>query len=216
MQPSSRVPHVVRGTFAATIATFAALVSHLAGGGAVPGPVGVVTPLVLSVLVCVVLAGRRLSLLRLLISVIVSQLLFHTLFVLGTGTGAAGSGSGSGSASGPAHHDHSAMLLTPVAPSTMESVQGSAAMWAAHAAAAAVTVLVLHRGERTLEHLIALAARLAAWLRIGIAAVPAAAPVVLRRTRSLRAASRGWSLHPLIQAASQRRRGPPALGSVLR
>lgn len=70
----------LRGIAAAVFATFVALASHMIGGGALPSTMGVVVPLVLSMLVCVLLAGRRLSLPRLSLSVLVSQSLFHLLF----------------------------------------------------------------------------------------------------------------------------------------
>ena len=54
----------LRGIAAAVFATFVALASHMIGGGALPSAMGVVVPLVLSMLVCVLLAGRRLSLLQ--------------------------------------------------------------------------------------------------------------------------------------------------------
>ena len=70
----------LRGIAAAVFATFVALASHMIGGGALPSAMGVVVPLVLSMLLCVLLAGRRLSLPRLSLSVLVSQSLFHLLF----------------------------------------------------------------------------------------------------------------------------------------
>ncbi|MDR2997573.1 MAG: hypothetical protein LBU78_05595, partial [Microbacterium sp.] len=91
MRPSRR-PAVIRGFAAASTATFVALAAHVTAGGAMPGPLGVLAPWLLSLMVCVLLAGRKLSALRLSISVIVSQLLFHGLFVLGmiTPTGTIG------------------------------------------------------------------------------------------------------------------------------
>ena len=72
------------------MATLSALFSHVAGGGEVPGLLGLAVPLVLSVPVCVALAGRGLSLARLAVSVGVSQLLFHALFEIGAAAGPAG------------------------------------------------------------------------------------------------------------------------------
>lgn len=69
-----------RGSVAAVFATFLALTSHILGGGAMPTLMGVLVPLSLSLLICVVLAGRRLSLVRLSASVLVSQGFFHLLF----------------------------------------------------------------------------------------------------------------------------------------
>lgn len=56
----------------------------MVGGGALPSAMGVVVPLALSLLVCVLLAGRRLSLVRLSLSVLASQTLFHLLFTVFT------------------------------------------------------------------------------------------------------------------------------------
>lgn len=53
-------------------------------------------------MVCTLLAGRVLSLTRLSIAVVISQALFHVLFVLGTDPGAAG-------ATGHAH-DHLSLI----------------------------------------------------------------------------------------------------------
>ena len=85
-------PRLVRGLSVAVLTTFAALVGHVAGGGAVPGLSGLAAPLALSALASVALVGRRLSLPRLGASVVASQFLFHNLFVLGAGP------------SGHAHH----------------------------------------------------------------------------------------------------------------
>ena len=89
----ARHRRTLRGILAAAGATFVALTSHLLGGGAFPTAMGIIVPLALSILVCVLLPGRRLSLARLTISVGVSQALFHLLFSLFAQTGATGAGS---------------------------------------------------------------------------------------------------------------------------
>src|SRR5699024_8570924 len=78
----SRARHtrLLRGAAAGAFATFVALFSHVAGGGQAPTPLGVGVPLLLAVFVCVVLAGRKLSLVRLSASVGVSQTAFHWIF----------------------------------------------------------------------------------------------------------------------------------------
>lgn len=76
-----------RGAAAAGFATFVALASHVIAGGGLPTAMGVVVPLVLSTLICVLLSGRRLSLPRLTSSVLVSQSLFHLLFSVFTPMG---------------------------------------------------------------------------------------------------------------------------------
>ncbi|GAA1622257.1 hypothetical protein GCM10009700_07970 [Brevibacterium sanguinis] len=75
-----RRQRALRGTAAAVAATFLALTSHILGGGSMPTLMGIVAPLALSLLVCVLLAGRRMTLARLVPSVFVSQGLFHGLF----------------------------------------------------------------------------------------------------------------------------------------
>ena len=79
----------LRGTLAAVFATFVALTSHILGGGSFPTAMGVIVPLALSILVCVLLSGRHLSLPRLTVSVGISQTLFHLLFSLFTPHGSA-------------------------------------------------------------------------------------------------------------------------------
>ncbi|SMX99062.1 hypothetical protein BAURA63_03328 [Brevibacterium aurantiacum] len=74
----------LRGTLAAAAATFVALTSPILGGGAFPSATGIIVPLTLSTLVCVLVSGRRLSLPRPTISVGISQTLFHLLFSLFT------------------------------------------------------------------------------------------------------------------------------------
>lgn len=77
---TSRSRRALRGAAAAGFATFVALTSHVIGGGALPTAMGIVVPLALSTLTCVLLTGRRLSLPRLSLSVLASQSLFHLLF----------------------------------------------------------------------------------------------------------------------------------------
>ncbi|MGO2658298.1 hypothetical protein [Mycetocola reblochoni] len=160
---SSRLSRTVRGSVAAGVATFVALMSHVGAGGAVPGAGGIAVPLVLSVVVCVLLSGRRLSLPRLSVSVGVSQLLFHTLFVLGSTGTVAGAGH-----SGHAAHALGGVVLHPDALPVSADALPALAMWLSHAAAAALTVLALHRGER-------------AWLRL----VDGVRLVAVRVVRSL-------------------------------
>lgn len=146
MTPSRR-PAVVRGFAAASLATFAALAGHVTGGGQMPGPLGILVPWIFSFMVCVLLAGRKLSVIRLSISVTISQLLFHVLFVLGTIEP-------SGTAVG---HVHGAPLVLPGGSGVTEAVVADGTMWVGHSLAAIVTVLVAHRGERMLLALRALA-----------------------------------------------------------
>lgn len=120
-----------------------------------PGALGIVVPWVFSFMICVLLAGRSLSLIRLGLSVAVSQFLFHTLFVLGTITP-------SGSST---PHVHGAPLVLPPATGIPEAVTADASMWLGHGLAALLTIVALHRGERLILALRDLAVQLVAWLR---------------------------------------------------
>lgn len=198
--PSSRDPlRLVRGAAAATVATAVALVGHVLGGGITPGMLGVLLPWWLSVAVCTVLAGSRFSLPRMALAVTGSQALFHTLFLAGTpGSPSAalvappgkhlGHSTHAGHGSGPGHlgvqsdptaqvsalpGGHAARGLGEAAQHAMHADHGGTAMLLGHLLAAALTTLLLHRGESLLHRCFTLAVRLGRFLR-----VPATAPAL--------------------------------------
>lgn len=195
---SSRSLRTLRGVVAATVATLTALFSHVAGGGELPGALGVAAPLVLAVPVCVALAGRRLSLARLGASVGLSQLLFHALFGIG---GAAASAAGP---AGAAHlHGGPIDLGAAAHPALHDSSMGIA-----HVLAAVVTIAALHRGEALLIAVAATTAHLVTVL-VRVPATPVRAPRPARRS--------SFALHGILPVAAGvfppavPRRGPPAL-----
>jgi hypothetical protein len=150
---SSRWARVGRGLAAAGVATFVAALSHVAAGGGAPGGAGLALAIALSAVVCVLLAGRSLSLPRLAISVLISQFAFHLLFEVG-----AGGGGSSTMLTESGHHGH--LTLTTVPDAVAESAHpghDSGMMWVMHAVAAVVTIVLIQRGERTLVRLAALA-----------------------------------------------------------
>jgi len=200
MRRQARVTRVRRGGAAASVATFVALLSHVSGGGEVPGAFGVVVPLALSFVVCTALAGRRLSTWRLAVAVAVSQVLFHSLFVLGSYDLAA------------AAHVHGPALPVLTGGSALPAITPDAAMWAGHAVAALLTTVALHRGERTLVALRVLAERSVAWLRarVRILAGLPTAPSVRRTAAAVVAAVLPTSA--LVVSGAQRR-GPPLSAS---
>ncbi|UNK70030.1 hypothetical protein [Microbacterium sp. H1-D42] len=201
MRPS-RLPLLLRGGVAAVIATFTALLSHVAAGGDLPGPLGIAVPLLLSTMISVLLAGRRLSLVRLAASVSASQVLFHTLFVLGS--------------IAPVHsaagHQHGAPLV--LAPIAEGMVMPDAGMWLGHVFAAVATTALLHRGESVLRQLLSLARTVLGWV-ISV--------VVRRRTLPIGERSRS-RLRPIDADADapialrvvrrMPRRGPPLLSTL--
>ncbi|CAH0206757.1 hypothetical protein SRABI128_01872 [Microbacterium sp. Bi128] len=199
MRRQDRGTRVARGAVGASLATFVALLSHVTAGGDVPGWLGILIPWALSFVVCTVLAGRRLSLWRLAPAVTLSQLLFHTLFVLGAHDPAA------------AGHVHGGALPSLAGPD-LTMVAPDAAMWAWHLVAATATTLALHRGERTIAVLRTLADRLGAWLRVRVA-LASALPRPVARRRVLAEIVAVVRPTSVLLAGSARRRGPP-LGAL--
>lgn len=121
-----------------------------------PGVLGIAVPWLLSLMVCVLLAGKTLSLIRLSLSVGISQFLFHLLFVLGTVTP---------SGSPAPHHMHDAPLVLPTVAGVDDAVVADGSMWIGHLAAALTTIAALHWGERIVHALRILAAQAVRWLR---------------------------------------------------
>ena len=194
----SRATRVIRASVAASIATFVALFSHVAAGGAMPSWLGIAVPWVLSLAVCTVLVGRALSLPRLGVAVVLSQLLFHLLFVLGADSGAAAGSAATG-------HVHGVPTLDLSTGTT--AVAADLSMWLAHLAAAVLTAAALYRGEKLVIRLGVLARELLTWARrrlvLGEIRLPAVADrpgIVCAPAAPLRSAR---------FATSVRRRGPP-------
>lgn len=205
----TRGARALRGGLAASSATFVALMSHIAGGGEMPGLLGIVVPLALSLPICIAWSGR-LSLVGLSASVVASQLFFHVLFTVGTPTESRMVSAGSG-----AHAGHEGMMMppTPGAGQAAEMAPADPTMWLSHGLAAVVTIAVLYRGELTLLRLRELAVRAAAWLLGGHAVVDHVGSFVLPALPGVVAAT-FRSLHPSPQLSPLLRRGPPAPHAV--
>lgn len=209
-----RGARVARGVCAAALSTGVALASHVLAGAPAPGVLGVGVPLLLATAACVALAGVRLSVVRLGLSVLVSQLLFHSLFVVGTvpaGATVAPAGATSAPVTGVAGHlGHETALV--VSGSTVHPHHDGGWMWLAHAVAAAGTVLALRHGERAIAHL----------LRVASTAVVVLAPrvvvvqVVLGRRRPAPVDGGHRAVRPTLAALTGpvARRGPPVVLAV--
>ncbi|GAB3120280.1 hypothetical protein [Glaciibacter psychrotolerans] len=204
---TSRAIRTLRGTVAAAFATFVAVLSHIMGGGEMPGVWGVITPLALSIPLCVLLSGRQLTLWRLAGSVALSQFLFHTLFVLGTVPAG-----GTVPDLGPqALHGHGAHGLAFTLPSgdlsAADSGLADGGMWVAHALAALLTVAFLHRSETVFTSLQNVS-RVVVSLLLPALDVPVLSPA--SRPRSTAALWTQLTLTPLgVFPSTVLRRGPP-------
>lgn len=208
-----------RGPVAASVATGAALLSHLVGGGAVPGWLGILVPWALSLVVCTALAGRSLSPWRTTVSVALSQLLFHTLFVVGApasgAAGAAGSAGPTSAGRGMEHGVHGDPLPTPVGSSAdlPDLIAADATMWFWHGVAAVITVAVLLSGEHTLLRLRELAEQAASRLsRLLPAPGDLAPPVAVVRLVTPDWFTGSFPARP--EVSPSRRRGPPRAHAI--
>ncbi|KQO84220.1 hypothetical protein ASF17_01405 [Frigoribacterium sp. Leaf263] len=178
----------LRGGLTAGLSVVVAAFSHAAGGGAEPGLLGVILSMAFALPVCVGLAGRRVSMPRVAVSVVLSQLAFHVLFTLGSTEPAGAVASGG---------HHSPLIVSAASASGSAATgmaMGHAAMWLAHAVAAAVTLAGMAWGRRAVGAALRAAARRAvAAARVletggAVGAAPRLLPVVaspLRRPATL-------------------------------
>ncbi|MFB2598985.1 hypothetical protein ACEXQE_14435 [Herbiconiux sp. P17] len=203
---SSRGVRVARGLTAAGVAVFVAAFSHAAAGGRAPGAVGLALAVALSAVVCVVLARRRLSVTALAISVLISQFALHVLFEVGAGSGS------DVVLTQTTHHGHITMTVaTDASTGAAHPGHDSGWMWVGHAVAAVVTIALLHRGERTLRELLALARERfdVVWtlVRLGFAVVGSVSTRSQSLAVGLPVVDRLRDLGVLL--GSRRHRGPP-------
>jgi len=155
----SRWARVARGASAATVATVIAAFSHTIAGGAAPSVFAIGVSLAVSISACVLLAGRTLSVVRLSLSVAITQALFHGVF---------------GSLGTPAALGHSH-----AASASMNAPGISAAhanMWFAHAIAAVITIVVFRHAERAFWSLATTASLLVLRVTVAVTAVTIATP----------------------------------------
>lgn len=194
MRSAARQQRALRGGASATTATLVAATAHtLAGGGAPPWWL-VVAVILLAAPVAVLLVGRRLSIAGIAGAVATAQLILHAAFAtIGTTAPAA-------SAEGP-HAGHGAALTAAPALAAPVHLHLDAGMIVAHLTAAAVTVVLLTRGEHV-------ARRLARGVRRLLRRVlpPLSPPAVVVATPARRVLPRAFA--PLSTVS---RRGPPAL-----
>ncbi len=198
----TRFERVARGGIAALVSVFVAAFSHALAGGQFPGIGGLLLSLSLSTLVCIALAGRKLRLAGLSVSVLLSQGMYHWLF--GGMSGAAISTS----VTSQVGHSHLADSSLQV---SAAHAHASTEMLLAHMFAAAVTVLVLVFGERTVLAIARVAGRfliprIARASDPELPASPARPAIRLSQTVRTRL--------DLLDHSGLRHRGPPILFGV--
>lgn len=139
---TTRQLRALRGTAAAWVAAILASTAHTLAGGGAPPPLLTAAVALLAAPIAVALAGRRLALWRVALTVLASQALFHVAFALAGHVGPSEQALG---------HTHGVVALSPIA--TAPTLVVDPRMIAGHVVAALVTVAVLHRGERMLRAL---------------------------------------------------------------
>jgi hypothetical protein len=201
LTPAARL---VRGVLCAALAVFLAGSSHAIAGGTVP-ILAVLLSFPLGALICVILAGRQLSLPRVALGVGVSQAAFHLLFDLFAGMTAAAP-----SMMVSAGHRHEGILATPLTPLVAGPASSAGGMdegmIASHLVAGLVTVALVRRGEYLW------------WSLVGIIEAVVSTIVRLVRLCPVTEKSRRafleyapYGLYELLQCDTRLRlRGPPA------
>lgn len=143
---TTRGARVARGSLAAVTAVFVAALFHSASGGDVPSALAVTLSLAFAIPLCSVLAGRRMALWRLSLSVVLSQVALHLLFSLGPSSTRFAGASEHLHAGG-----HLTMIVDPGAQHMSAMMPDSALMWLGHISAALVTIGAIQYGERAIR-----------------------------------------------------------------
>ncbi|MGO2747433.1 hypothetical protein [Microbacterium sp.] len=184
---TSRQLRLLRGAAASTVATIIAAVSHTIGGGIAPHPLLILALSVFLTPLAALLVGSRPSLLRLGGAVLLSQAVFHALFVALNATVTPTIAS--------AGHQHVLSLGT-----ASGTVAADSGMLGAHVIAAVFTIALLWRGESMLR-------AIGRWVRAVLRArmphpqVAWPAPPSVSRTARL--------IIQIIRVGDISRRGPP-------
>lgn len=192
----SRQARVARGALGALAATVLAAASHGLAGGEISA-FAVLATAAVALPICVALAGRVGSFWRLALGVTAAQFLYHWAFA-GIGLGL---GSAQGASPAPLHAAHLNMV-TSFSADLGAAGSADAIMWLGHALAAALTVALLHSGERACIGL----------LRLVASAIPSSvpAPVAITGPRPLRPLFFRAQLRVRLAALSaMSHRGPP-------
>ena len=205
---TTRWARFVRGWFVALVSTLIASVSHTVGGGAAPSALAVVVSLAFAGILCVGLAGRTLSRVRVTLAVLLSQLIFHALFSFG---GAGGSLSQDALTAGSTHNHSELAGLPWLADTASASSHGADhagwMMWLAHAIAAVLTVAALRHGEQAFGGFVEFSGRsIRALIQHAVSVLPQ--PTAIRRAPFTAPLDVPRDLGVLLVARPHR--GPPA------
>jgi hypothetical protein len=198
----------------ALFATVIAFCSHTLAGGVGVSGIGILISLVFSGFVCLALAGRSLSRVRLAIAVTISQFAFHLVFSF---LAAPASASAAAALPGMNHMTDAATQLSALDSGSHSAAMASAstamwpdaAMWFAHALAAVLTMLVLFKGESAFWALVEFTRVVV--IRILVAVVPALSGPPRANVVAVDRAALPRTIRLFL--STLRHRGPPAFAA---
>jgi hypothetical protein len=195
----NRATQLARGATTAAIALFLAAFSHGVAAGEAPGLVGLVFAALVALAASVAFVGRRVTPIRVVLAVIVSQGAFHLLFGVGAG------GGGGLVVSGTGHHQVVTVVegVAPVA----HAAHAEIGMLVSHALAAVLTIVYLLAAESVVWRSLAGSARRLVGRLTGATTL---APVVISELRPAVDAALVLPRSRLFDAGL-RSRGPPQL-----
>ena len=197
---ANRRHRVVASALVAVVATLIAASAHALAGGGVPSVVAIAGALLVSMVLGMVVVGRRLTRARVAAGVVLDQLVFHSLFSFFGASGASTVATAGG------HHSGHGMLELTIATSPAAS---TAAMVVSHLGAAVIAYAMLRRGVVALASIVSsLSIALLRALEPTLALAAPPAPLRLRARRHHVA----HTFDALVRLPD--RRGPPARAAV--
>lgn len=173
---TTRWARFARGWLAAVFSTIVAAVSHTLAGGSGPSVVSLAIALAFAGVTCIALTGKTVSLPRMSISVLLSQVAFHTLFSTISTSSTTPEVMGG-------QHDHGGAVMLLAETSAPMAHHTDGWMWLGHAVAAAITIVTLRYGEGAFWRLRGIAALFVRTVVAGLPVVPVL-PRVIRRPRA--------------------------------
>jgi len=202
---TSRWARVARGGVIAAFATFVASLSHTLGGGSAPGGLAIALSFAFSTLLCIGVVGARLSPVRTIVAVSVTQFALHALYSVHGASGATVVvGAGAPHTAGAHHH---AAFALPLGAASASPFSYDLSMLATHVAAVVVTVLAIRHGDAALHAASRAAALVVSSVLPSMPVLEVHAPKGATLAAARFAAPR--TLAGLLHLSVMRHRGPP-------
>lgn len=203
----ARRQRMLRAALSAGVSTLVTAAAHALGGGTFPPALLLGTAVVVSVLVCFALGGRRVTLPRLVVAVAATQGLLHAVFTLAGGMApmAPVADDGAAGGAGGAHAGHHVPGATAVLPELAAGAHDGS-MVGAHVVAGLVTIASLRVGTSAVRQLVRALGLVLVRLVVRVTAL-----VVPHRPRgAVRVERAPRPLVTLLLATTRALRGPPA------